>query len=385
MEESLHNYPEAGPTGYSAFVGIVNDTLKQIPSAFHKISSGTTLPHYYHTPDKLREVQCSALHGSEIIPISEALSIPEYPNEFEDKIVCAEDVLYEHIETFGQQLCDFGWESIAWYNPFHFMPFENYWGIYVREDAFFSLVFECWRQIGRGRTPSEFYYLAELLWNSILAHEYFHYHVEMFAIQLEKSTLRAVYLPYSRSVYQKVWGTTECLEEAMATAKQVSSTETVIKKYLGQKSRASPPGYRDFEVCMPPNFVRSRDMLCGQVSEGSLSSETRPYRFPNNGGSASTLLVPIYLVAASPLAKGPRSICFYFTLNVNQLVKFVQLNGATIRQGGNHPLLIEIEGQRPIPLKKNWSDRRVPWFVVKELAHAFKMSPGHLVEEARKA
>src|SRR3990170_381561 len=86
-----------------------------------------------------------------------------------------------------------GWEAIAWYSPFHLRPHDDEWGVYIREDAIWSAVFDLYDLSGRSIKRST---LFSVLFDSTLAHERFHFRTEVFASISEGILRRPRYMTY---------------------------------------------------------------------------------------------------------------------------------------------------------------------------------------------
>jgi len=367
---------------YTKLDWLIRDVADRIHGAF--IESFNDQVYREFVPDRLIEAQQAGLTEaliSDSVEISNIIDELEPTDDTSSAIRSVEDVLGQEINSIESELNNFGWEAIAWYRPFHF-GLQN-WGVYIREDRFLAYVIKCVRQTSQSWTVQDFCEIYNGLWQSILWHEYFHFHVEIFGLKLEDRCNHPAYLPYSAAIYTKTWGTSNCVEEALATANEIRKTPPSFKSYVINQSDGCPPGYADYHLYMPPNFIAGKDKLCGQISETDLRGEARPYRFPSDTGAASTDFVPIHLISLPKLKPGPGNFFYLETIGNKSLIKFVERNGGQIRRGGKHPLVINIQG-RSIPLKTNWRDNRVPGFVIKEVADLFGMRPRALVDAARK-
>ena len=80
-----------------------------------------------------------------------------------------------------------GFEAIAWYVPFHYLPFHERWGVYVRVDMLLDIALRFWESpLSTSSDPMQFMDVLQTVWKSILAHEYFHFQTEVFALMTEK-------------------------------------------------------------------------------------------------------------------------------------------------------------------------------------------------------
>ena len=239
----------------------------------------------------------SLVPAIQVVPSSDDLGLSELIGDSESFVHSVEQFVREVDTNLDLELGTRGFEAIAWYRPFHYLPNEDRWGIYVKAEMILALAVNYWKaQFADPKDPGAFSQCIESIWAATLSHEYFHYQSEVFASSIEVNRGRPTYIPYSVDVYQKTWSTVDCLEEALATAKAISVTSGTLKRFLARWVSKSPRGYSDYADCMPPRFIEMRDILCGQIAEGPLVAEPRPYRFPRNDGPLGTWSVPIYLV-----------------------------------------------------------------------------------------
>jgi len=144
----------------------------------------------------------------------------------------------------------------AWYLPLH--ASAKSWGIYLRE----TCILDRMPQIAAGLSaPALSVPLLKSLYRAaafgLFLHEQFHHKIESLALRLLIVENRLRYPTYDRAVYQKVRGTDDCLEEALANADAYrrmteaayatwigNSVTGAAKQRLSQSWRRSPAGYR---------------------------------------------------------------------------------------------------------------------------------------------
>jgi hypothetical protein len=144
----------------------------------------------------------------------------------------------------------------AWYVPLH--RSISHWGIYIRESCIFDRMPQIASRLGGHRvTPDLLKALYRAAAFELFLHEQFHHKVESLGFRLVIVENRLRYLDYDQKVYQRVLGTDDCLEEALANAdahRRLSENAyaswmgpTVVRAArdsLERSWRQSPPGYR---------------------------------------------------------------------------------------------------------------------------------------------
>lgn len=181
----------------------------------------------------------------------------------------------------------------AWYCPAHFFGING--GIYMREDALISQMKEIALFVQPGVGAWHPHILRELRDASFLIywfHEQFHHKIESLGFRLLVGGGIDRYRPYKRAVYQKTFGTDDCLEEALANCqshdrfdeaayKKVLSLPVIeaTKEFLKMSFLTASPGYRraqDF-YDYPGRSSKSRrfkaelEILQTSVQEGRLA------------------------------------------------------------------------------------------------------------------
>jgi hypothetical protein len=184
-----------------------------------------------------------------------------------------------------------GWEAIAWYSPFHFQPHQGEWGIYVREDAIWSAVFDLYGLSERSLKRSA---LFRMLLDSTLAHERFHFRMEVFTSISEGILRRPRYLRYTDVVYKPSWPAEACIEESLATAMAIRSIDDRVARELLRKYFSSaPPAYKNFErFDGRKSYVEGIKVLVGQAIQASAAPNNTNQYLVGNFASASFRELP---------------------------------------------------------------------------------------------
>jgi hypothetical protein len=113
----------------------------------------------------------------------------------------------------------------------------------------------------------------------LFIHELFHYFVDnatsILEITIGKSGL---YTKYSSDIYCKVYGTSECLEEALANRYLFGRYKTFGMKrdYLRRNLLRQKPGYRDYINYLGGNFWKGRRQLLSQILTCDIHPIDRP-------------------------------------------------------------------------------------------------------------
>lgn len=169
-----------------------------------------------------------------------------------------------------------GWTSLmpppdafAFYLPFHFF-YPRAWGIYiVLENALELAEYVRWHSGGR-LTLAEALTVVRIF---LYAHEAFHHLVECFATRLEITHRKPTYKDGFSDYFNRVFGTDDCVEEALASAhgyrrvkdkfsKGDLRKKTAALNALDDFTRGGPPGYRRaYEFFKTGAFEKQRNML----------------------------------------------------------------------------------------------------------------------------
>lgn len=182
-------------------------------------------------------------------------------------------------------------EVFAFYLPFHF--YRTTWGIYIRLAG-------VWKLARRLALPRKLPDLSVLgyAYKLLLEHERLHFCAEYAASRIEVVTAQSSYREYFRDA--DATEHEEALANAAAMRKLQRYADARVVAAVVSWMRSQPPGYRDFEQCMPPCFVaaerRATTFMNGRAAmsnrllgRGSLPAEFLLRRSPRRG-------VPIYMV-----------------------------------------------------------------------------------------
>ena len=310
------------------------------------------------------------------------------PQSFVDSV----DAFYSNNNVNAEEAISVkGFEAIAWYHPFHNLPFYNRWGVYVRADMLLELASRYWGRVPASSDPAEFLDVVQTIWKSILTHEYFHFQTEVFALMTEQYNVASgipVFFNYQEKVYKPNWGTADCLEEALATAKEIKSIpDSGVKKFMANLALHSPGGYRHYNTCMPPRFTEYQDLLYSQVAEGSLSARSRPHRSPRDRGLFSTANVPVYLVVPMKDGKTDDALVVFEKqqpqVKTHQLLKYAERIGGYVQEsGGHHPVVLRADGRNNIAVPKSRRNEPVNQYLIDEIAEGLGKSKQEVREEA---
>lgn len=175
----------------------------------------------------------------------------------------------------------------AWYQPIHF--FANNWGVFLRETALIQLAIDLAPRFARFRERrSSSAHVAVLLragFAYAFLHEHYHHKVESLALRLHVVERRAIYPEYVQRVANVVVGTDDAIEEALANADawlRLSDApystwferdeRQVVREWMRDTFRASPPGYRRAEDLLSrAKFLPCENQLVSQVQEGTVT------------------------------------------------------------------------------------------------------------------
>jgi len=190
---------------------------KRLLSAFQKPRRITSSrPSIVGTSNRLRNIQLDGDSGN------------DWYDELRD--LQLDDANYtDRISTVKGDLNQSGFEAIAWYQPYHIWS-EDTWGIYfdaAKLDDFALAIFdECRQQKAR----CNFDLCAQLAFGLIYNHEYFHARVEASLSWLELNALYPRQIKYKEDVYQRLSGTDDWLEEALANWASWRWSRAYLKK-----------------------------------------------------------------------------------------------------------------------------------------------------------
>ena len=112
------------------------------------------------------------------------------------------------------RLAQYGVEAVGWYSPWHCYE-EDAWGVYLHAQRLENLCFTAWLDAGRyENVPYEL--AASMVIRKVYDHEMFHARMEAAAAFIEMTTGAPKLLQYQTGVYRNHYGTSDCLEEALA-------------------------------------------------------------------------------------------------------------------------------------------------------------------------
>lgn len=178
-------------------------------------------------------------------------------------------------------------DALAWYAPFH--RFGLSWGIYIYEASIIDIAGHIGTYLKPGviLRPGITQQLSRMALSILYLHEAFHHKIESFATRLEVVKRQKVFLPYQRNVYQKLLGTDELVEEALAcTEMYMRLKEKTYRRGISDSVYEAtiamldawiptlPPGYRMAETILNgfSPFEETRNELLCQVNEGVINS-----------------------------------------------------------------------------------------------------------------
>jgi hypothetical protein len=285
--------------------------------------------------------------------------------------------LSEHRAVFEGKFRERGWDAVAVYAPFH-RHGPSLWGIYFLGDPFLGAVDVVQSRMAETDALRSQAWLFKALHEAVLTHELFHFRVEWAATHAEVVTgSESLYNSYLTLGRHDGLVEAALTEEAIATAEEIHRAQRIDPALASALSELSNglPGYGDFrqylggEAANGHQFVMSN--LSGKVSTGELLGKQNAWTYHRS--------IPVRWIL--PRIKVDRLyglLLRIFSLSIRDVVRDARRRtGVTVEaSGGTHPLKIRVEGKRPVPLSRNWSDQRVPEFVVKQLAALFDLSPG---------
>ena len=109
-------------------------------------------------------------------------------------------------------------DCYAFYLPIHFYH-PDWWGIYLLADGVEKFAEEIWHAQTTGqRRPLSFRDCRMASRIFLYWHEHYHHQVESFSIRLEVTQRQPLYRNGFTPLYRQTFGTSQCLEEALAEA-----------------------------------------------------------------------------------------------------------------------------------------------------------------------
>lgn len=294
----------------------------------------------------------------------------------------------EHIAKLRQRISAEGTEAIAFYRPFHYLPFEGSWGIYFQEGALFDLAEEA-RRADRKRPDDAPRYFRALL-AAVRQHELFHFRNEVLALTLEQPGQKRLFLRYAKKVYRPTLGTADCVEEALANAASLLvpfRDSDLIRPHLERIYAVSPPGYKDYANYLPA--AANEDgigLLTAQLITGVANPPPVPVRtwFPlaSDQSVASAEQVPQYLLLDPRISQDLRGILLGLLVNrMSDVFRFCKKKcNAIVEAGGRHSA-VRFPSGRKVPFSSSWP--HPPMFFLDQLAEAAGMPRREFIEGIR--
>jgi hypothetical protein len=287
----------------------------------------------------------------------------------------------EDLERERVRVSERGTEAIAWYVPFHYQPNEDRWGIYIREIALFGIA-EGFRKADPGQAPLQDYVRG--LFNAVRSHELFHHRMEVLGLVAEQFSERPLYLAYSRNAYRPSFGTSDCLEEALANATAVRAAKRPMRDHIRAMCDGSPPGYRDYV-----RFLGKRDYqeglagLTGRLRDGSNTPRASVASWFPEIWRSSILdpdKVPMYLVTDPRIPQSLRDKLFPLRIKrVRDVIRYCTNRriGAKVVHGGKHSKLKFLSGAS-VPYSKSWVVP--PHYFLKQVADVLGLTKSQLIQ-----
>ena len=171
-----------------------------------------------------------------------------------------EDNYYrERIEGTKGALKKGGFEAIGWYQSFHIWD-EQRWGIYIDAKMLDDYALTIYDDCRRKGLVCSMSLCGHLAFGMVFHHEFFHAKIEAILTWVELTNGKPKYLRYKENVYQKLRGTDEWLEEALANwnsfywyleffdKKKIltESEQRLMKEVIEAELDMSPPGYNNW-------------------------------------------------------------------------------------------------------------------------------------------
>lgn len=220
------------------------------------------------------------------------------------------------------------WDYCAWYQSVHFFGAEA--GIYIRDECVQMYARRLgirYRHMNPNPIPTQLFrsHLEALTRGAALVlflHEQYHHSIESLGFRLHAVLRSSAYLDYIDKVYRPLFGTDDCLEEALANAnmwhrigdnpyrKKLSRAYVeAIRAQLADEFPFDPPGYNKASEYLPSlgSFDKGHDRLLCQV----LAGDHRPTQPISDWMPATHMSHPIFRVTSNfwtVIPSGGRSI-----------------------------------------------------------------------------
>jgi predicted RNA binding protein YcfA (HicA-like mRNA interferase family) len=144
-------------------------------------------------------------------------------------------------------------DAFAFYLPFHYF-YPKWWGIYLVLEPTLKLS-EFVRVHSDGKLTAMESLVATRIF--LYAHEAFHHIVESFGTRLEISHRKPLYKEGFARLYERVYGSDECLEEAIATSHGIRRVKERAFPGNKVKAEAALGALRTFVESCPPGYRRA--------------------------------------------------------------------------------------------------------------------------------
>jgi len=177
---------------------------------------------------------------------------------FPDELARDHDEVSRQTKTL---LSQHGLEAVGWYSPWHSYD-EDAWGIYLHAERLEQLCVTAWLDASRYHyVPYDL--AATMVIRKVYDHEMFHARMEVAATFVEMTAGIPKLLQYQSAVYRTHFGTSDCLEEALANHYAYRSLESYLPQFCKAYDQAavyavrnairdlmdlSAPGYRDWRL-----------------------------------------------------------------------------------------------------------------------------------------
>ena len=285
-------------------------------------------------------------------------------------------------------------DALAWYAPIH--RFGLSWGIYIYESSIIDIAGQIGTYLKPGviLRPGITQQLSRVALSILYLHEAFHHKIESFATRLEVVKRQKVFLPYQQNVYQKLLGTDELAEEALAcTEMYVRLKERTYRRgisdsvyeatiaMLAEWIPTLPPGYRMAEIILDGSspFEETRNELLCQVNEGVIKS-TQNYHEWTIATQMTRGLFSWREIAYVLIPKGTKSVIPWFSsdiaslsISTRELEKLIRSLGYSKVNGGKGSHQKFVHESRPMIILPNAREALSPG-VLRSVANSLGVS-----------
>ena len=265
-------------------------------------------------------------------------------------------------------------DALAWYAPIH--RFGLSWGIYIYESSIIDIAGQIGTYLKPGviLRPGITQQLSRMALSILYLHEAFHHKIESFATRLEVVKRQKVFLPYQQNVYQKLLGTDELMEEALACAEMyMRLKEKTYRRGISDSVYEAtiamldawiptlPPGYRMAETILNglSPFEENRNALLCDVNEGVINS-TQNYHEWEIATQMTRGLFSWREIAHVLIPRGTKSLIPWFSgevshlsVSTRDLEKFIRKLGYSEITGGKGSHRKFVHNSRPTIILPN--------------------------------